>query len=754
MHRKAGANVGKVRTKETARSVSESPEDDTALPTALTITRRKNIVGHVLTQKKRHAPPRAQARDIASMQEMWLDHARAASQLYTPSMWRVLYAVRNEAKTTQSDVLSACRTMLPKSQRHLWPKCRKSVDDKIKKSLGSFHSRTMRQVQIDLSHHGLPGLEKPVKFAFIDPIYAWACCAHRVSFFDKLHFEFVEHVHPTTGERLYGASVAHGDIMRRACRQVPTEPALIGISYDAGQASKRRSYIPIILSVANTDSRCMEACCCIGYMPFFEWKDHCTPDKLKAVMHELRQACIRAILDVIEGCGQHGFECLLWEDTHKGKKQNKRLLYPIVCRMEFDTKERYKFFCCHKQHACGIGSGPRQGHSALRPCTPHASRHDIAAKRLASSDKNSVNFAEASASLRRRGIDPPRRCTSLMGRKFCLINWPGRIHFGLFAYDVLHVLYNGCVGYLLTALLDTMTTAMKRVLDTRVQKLATFRNDEGVTCKGVNKLSSIGYLSAEMKVLHLFVWSQVLGSQALLLKPEVRADALVAISSLQIICYSVRGKKPYTEAEHRFVFATVGRRFWRALSNIENTKRQAAIAKAEAYNVGKPPHKRRRVPHYRAPEVLSDESTDTASSTDEDVPPFYIRSEKILPHGFEHFPDQVLKGGTHLFHDSSMQEMTHPRNIGKASLRSRTYLDVNESSASMLKYLNESRLLSETCIQAAVAVDVDSDEGESHHIIFPTPLAVDILHLSLTTYLTQHAQKSSTKGHPRVLPSN
>ena len=46
MHRKAGANVGKVRTKETARSVSESPEDDTALPTALTITRRKNIVTH------------------------------------------------------------------------------------------------------------------------------------------------------------------------------------------------------------------------------------------------------------------------------------------------------------------------------------------------------------------------------------------------------------------------------------------------------------------------------------------------------------------------------------------------------------------------------------------------------------------------------------------------------------------------------------------------------------------------------------
>ena len=104
--------------------------------------------------------------------------------------------------------------------------------------------------------------------------------------------------------------------------------------------------------------------------------------------------------------------------------------------------------------------------------------------------------------------------------------------------------------------------------------------------------------------------------------------------------------------------------------------------------------------------------------------------------------------------ESPEDDTALPRNMGKASLRSRTYLDVNESSASMLKHLNESRLLSETCVQAAVAVDVDSDEGESHHIIFPTPLAVDILHLSLTTYLTQHAQKSSTKGHPRVLPSN
>ena len=83
--------------------------------------------------------------------------------------------------------------------------------------------------------------------------------------------------------------------MRRACHQVPTEPALIGISYDAGQASKRRPYVPIVLSVANTDSRCSDACTCLGYMPVFDLQAYSLPVR-KAVMHDLRQACIGAII--------------------------------------------------------------------------------------------------------------------------------------------------------------------------------------------------------------------------------------------------------------------------------------------------------------------------------------------------------------------------------------------------------------------------------------------------------------------------
>jgi hypothetical protein len=153
------------------------------------------------------------------------------------------------------------------------------------------------------------------------------------------------------------------------------------------------------------------------------------------------------------------------------------------------TTERYKFFCCSKQHACGIGSGPRQGHSALRPCTPHDSRDDLTVKRAAAADPASPNFKEACESLKRRGIDPLRECTALAGRTGCLLYWPGRIHFGLFGYDVLHILYTGAIGYLLEAVLDTMTPTAKGVLDSRVLKLGSFRKDSGyIICSYIHTI--------------------------------------------------------------------------------------------------------------------------------------------------------------------------------------------------------------------------------------------------------------------------
>jgi hypothetical protein len=286
-----------------------------------------------------------------------------------------------------------------------------------------------------------------------------------------LHFQFIKHMHPATCQRLYGGSVAHGEIMRKACSNVPTEPALIGLSLDYGQASKRRSYCPITLSVGNTDSRCMDACECIGYLPELELGAEENTVAARAVKHDLRQACVGAIIAVIEASAEHGFYCML-------ANKEKRLLFPIVCRMEFDTKERYKFFSCSKQRACGIGSGPRQGHSALRSCTPHSSRQDLPAKRRSAANPNSENHVAAAESLVRRGIHPDRRTTALMGHQHCLLRWPGRIHFGLWSFDILHHLYLNCTGYLLDGLLANMTPTLKRELDRRARALGSFRTHQ------------------------------------------------------------------------------------------------------------------------------------------------------------------------------------------------------------------------------------------------------------------------------------
>ena len=71
-------------------------------------------------------------------------------------------------------------------------------------------------------------------------------------------------------------------------------------------------------------------------------------------------------------------------------------------------------------------------------------------------------------------------------------------------------------------------------------------------------------------------------------------------------------------------------------------------------------------------------------------------------------------GGSHLFHDSSLQESTHRVNIATAGARSRTYNDINRTSTGMLNYQNERRLLDEICIQAHVETeDHDGASSES-----------------------------------------
>ena len=334
-----------------------------------------------------------------------------------------------------------------------------------------------------------------------------------------------------------------------------TGPALFGMSWDSGNASTRRAYTPILISVGNTDYGGYKVCTCVGYMPSLNLssKDLKTDEGQQAI-HELKQECAKAIIGVIERCAQHGFTCVL-----NGTEWH---LYPVLAKMEFDTKERYRFFGCARERACGIGSGPRQSHSTLRTCTPHSSRHDLGRKRKLASgvtppgtpaDVVDEMIDAAADSLRRRGIHPRHQCTALQKLRYSVLRWPGRIHYGLFTFDVLHIINSNYTMYLQDALLSILKPKLKKELDRRVCSFTSFRKPhDGSTSTKVSSLTKTAYITAELRVLHLFIWSHAIGSKAGIFPLALRDDVLIAIRSLQIICFAVRRKRPYTEAEHRY----------------------------------------------------------------------------------------------------------------------------------------------------------------------------------------------------------
>ena len=223
-------------------------------------------------------------RNISALQIFSREHTKQLLATFPISLWKVLGAMLDQSKITQTKVLSAVSTLLTARERQVWPMSRQIIDNKLSK-FGCISSRWTRTATIDLSHIALPSLHDPVEFKFIDPVVAWVFCAERLSRTHTLFFEYRERLHPETGERLYGSSVQHGQIMLKACQKIPrsssfrTGPALFGLSWDAGNASKRRSYTPILVSVGNTDYSGCEQCVCIGFMPQLKLleKDQSTP---------------------------------------------------------------------------------------------------------------------------------------------------------------------------------------------------------------------------------------------------------------------------------------------------------------------------------------------------------------------------------------------------------------------------------------------------------------------------------------------
>ena len=113
---------------------------------------------------------------IQQLQLFWKTHVKRVLDASEKTMWRLFSSVRTETRVCQSAVLRAVRPMVDPLLVSRWPTDRRALDRMIDK-LGGFNSRIMRDVHIDMKDVGLD----VVKFTFVDPIYAWAATALRVS---------------------------------------------------------------------------------------------------------------------------------------------------------------------------------------------------------------------------------------------------------------------------------------------------------------------------------------------------------------------------------------------------------------------------------------------------------------------------------------------------------------------------------------------------------------------------------------------
>ena len=275
---------------------------------------------------------------------------------------------------------------------------------------------------------------------------------------------------------------------------------------------------------------------------------------------------------------------------------------------------------------------------------------------------------------------------------------PGRLFGGLFAYDIMHTVFIGSIGYLLEAIVDVLTPSKRVQLDSRSSKLSPFRNTvTGKHVRRIVKSTQLAYLTAEQKVIALFTMTHAIGHRASICPDETRNDVLTAISAMQIICRVTRGKKPFTEAEHNHVFKVIGKQFWYALSRLVGYKESRRAMYNIKRNAGKPAHKRKRVQIFETRPVESDESTCTADSDSEDseVPQHFLRSDKIIPHSFVHLPEQVKLGGTYQFHNTSAVESEHKESIQLAGSRVRKYNAANVTETQMLNYTLDLKLFDE-----------------------------------------------------------
>ena len=170
------------------------------------------------------------------------------------------------------------------------------------------------------------------------------------------------------------------------------------------------SAAPICIGVANTNSSSASAQFCVGYMPH-------TPDEDKMtnsteVKHYIRQACCKAILEVLATVTECGVLCRL---PNRDDQPTVRVLYPRLMAMNFDQPEAQLFFGMRNRTSCARCHW-RIGRSAFRKATSMSGEAVRMLYEIVYNESNTAAVRTAAREkLLRWGFKPERLCCVLLG---------------------------------------------------------------------------------------------------------------------------------------------------------------------------------------------------------------------------------------------------------------------------------------------------------------------------------------------------
>ena len=311
------------------------------------------------------------------MQDAYEEYCVSLRDLYSDEFWSVFGSVYNLRAGVIDRVLSTTkRVFVYKEAKRRYPASVRKIREDTLKYCGDFCAHVMHEVTICLRRFFLPGNVQQLKFKFINPLWAWVEAANEMlRQGHTMHFDPLVMSHETTGQRLYGAGVQFGDVLKFAASKTPRggKAALFGISFDGGDSGvSTRSVYPICVSALNFNGTDPLQCGLCGFVPIIpvpkSFKDG--SDKLNQIFQDARahvlQTCVGAILDVLEGVARGGFTARLGSDLVR--------LHPYLVAVRVDSKERKNYFGLKSDRSCATCRF-RKGWSSLRKGTPHGKTH-------------------------------------------------------------------------------------------------------------------------------------------------------------------------------------------------------------------------------------------------------------------------------------------------------------------------------------------------------------------------------------------